>query len=759
MLYLQPKKNRSDFNAEFQYDIQPKLIKYYLDIKFEHPNHIIFIQVGDFFETYFQDALFVAECGIKLTLRRFKNSSVHMCGFPTRSVYVYAEKILLKGCKIILCEQRSVNNKVIVERDVLREFTPGTFCEYTDYSNHRILAASHGAFAYIDFSIGELIVDITDNILAEIKKIQPVEIVSSIGDIRHDSIVNIVSKQSPEVFDRYYGPLPFPDSIKCVVADLLQYVGSIKGLDVFLPRPVWLGLNKTMHISPASMNNLEHLGSKRVKLADQIVSTMTIQGKRLLHEFVQRPCADLNEINHRLNAVQFLVNNRSVLDKILIMLSFVQDMKRLASKIGRGRALKKDLIALKDSIIYGMKIIDYVINLEAIQVVLPKITAHGHILQVLQGAIEHPKLAQKELEIQQLENDVQGMCIFYQTKFNLATLKIDPGMLIELHNIDIDKIPNNFIHRRTEGKVHYFDTMELCNLRNKITIARAELLEIEGWTIRTVYGAVDSDSVLYVYQVADVLAKIDVIASFAKNAINKNYVRPIMEDSGRFEVIGGFYPFVRDPIANDAIIDRQIYLLTGPNMSGKSTYMRQNALIAIMAHIGSFVPAASANIGVIDAMFVRMGLGENVHLNQSTFMSEISEVSDMLKSITNKSFLVVDEIGRGTSNKDAVGIALGCLKYIQKIGSRCIFATHYHELLELTSGAHNLIPMRMRFKLIDHSISFDYKIEPGVADSYGIYVARMANIPEDVIRIAQLYTERAYGAFCMNNLAMCKSSN
>ncbi|GAB4162662.1 MAG: DNA mismatch repair protein MutS [Rickettsiaceae bacterium] len=565
------------------------------------------------------------------------------------------------------------------------------------------------------------------------------------------------------------------------VGSVLEYVSlTQKARAPKLPKPKILNFLKFMSIDASTRRNLEITnslgGSVKGSLFSCIDATVSKSGRRLLYQYLSAPLVDINKINNRLSITQFFHENIQLTEAIRKSLQKTGDLERCLTRLNMGRSTPKDLLSIKYTIKIAEQIMVDFISLKGSN--LPKnieiITKPLLGLQQLYDAIDesirddapndlsdgkiikhdyHPKVAELYNLLENGRSSVEQLRDRYRKETGIDSLKITNnnvlGLFIDITSRHAGKITDGkFIHRQTTVNSIRYTTSELQELENNIVNAKLLVTNLE----RELYDkiclhVVDNQQLLL--SLARSLSLLDVFCSFAAIAEKCNYCKPILNEGMNFKIVGGRHAVVEQFLAkanecfveNDCTLDmdNRVWLITGPNMAGKSTFLRQNAIISILAQIGSFVPARSAEIGVVDKVFSRVGAGDDLSKGQSTFMLEMLETSTILAQATHKSLIILDEVGRGTSTYDGVAIAWSVLEHIHdKIKARCLFATHYHELTAMENILPALKNYTVDIKDSDGRVLFLHKIKQGAADkSYGVHVAELAGLPKTVIRKAK----------------------
>ena len=569
---------------------------------------------------------------------------------------------------------------------------------------------------------------------------------------------------------------------------LLDYVENTqKGRIPRVEKPVKIYVHKVMEIDGATRRNLELLesmiGDKGASLLSVVDRTVTGAGARLLANRIANPLLDIEEINKRLDIIEFFNDNSNIRQDLRALLKSCPDVERAVSRLTLGRGGPRDLANIKTTLAAIPKIKNLLSAAgaealleklpEALKAVADRLGYHDHLVSALDGALEEelPLLARDGGfvrkgyyppldEIKEIKDDSHKLIVELQNKYakstGISNLKIKYnnviGYFIEVQSKFAAEMLENkeFIHRQSVLNASRFTTVELADLENKIRGAadKALAMEIEIFNNLVQDVTIASDDIS---RTAKALAELDVGAALSDLAVEKNYCRPVLDNSLVFDVADGRHPVVEEAIerdhagafvGNDCCLSDDsslIWLLTGPNMAGKSTFLRQNAIIAVMAQMGSFVPCKSAHIGVIDKIFSRVGASDDLARGRSTFMVEMVETASILNQADERSFVILDEIGRGTATFDGLSIAWAVIEHLhEKNRCRALFATHYHELTSLTSKLNRMSLHCMKIKEFNDEVVFLHEVIPGAADrSYGIHVAKLAGLPSVVIKRAE----------------------
>ena len=823
----------------------------YLQIKKEHPGILLWYRMGDFYETFFEDAVIMSkELELTLTGRDSgaKVGRVPLAGIPAKAADAYLQKLVQKNYKVIICDQLEDPKfaKGLVKRGVTRIITAGTLTEsnlLNQNSNNYICAIYKDnkkdlyGFAYTDISTGEFKTTQAslNLIMAELARLNPSEIVapSLKQDIKPFQIVPDEVVDLPEEITKKYNCSKIPPSVfeENFAQNNLKTVFKTTSLESFGYSKYKLGfqaagallayiwetskdnmpkferieayeLSEYMILDASTRKNLELTETLREKnkygsLLWAIDQTKTNMGARLLKSWICQPLKNVSDIMARQNSVSELVSNSDVRFKLTDLLNKIYDIQRLATRMSNGSASPKDFISLKLSLSvlpeilevtqnlqydmfssireYGESISDYVQMIEnTIVDEPPTLLKEGGIIKPeVSGELDYFRDLLSGGE-QWLENFVESE----KEKTGIKNMKVGYnkvfGYYIEVTNSNLNMIPQEYIRKQTLVNAERFITEELKKHEDDVLSAKFKSTELE-YKLFTDFREYSKEYVSNIREIADCIANADVLVSLACVAVENNYCKPQIDDSNDFLIKNGRHAVLEkvlplgEYVPNDLELksnvtddnSTQFMILTGPNMAGKSTYMRQNALIAILAQIGSWVPADDAKIGVCDKIFTRVGASDDLTLGQSTFMVEMIETSYILNTATERSFILLDEIGRGTSTYDGVAIAWSVAEYIAtKIKARCIFATHYHELNVMTKTYPQIKNYRITISEQDGEIEFLRKIvQGGASKSYGIQVAKMAGLPQGVIKRSQELMLKMQKDFSNNLATRKKMSN
>ena len=781
-------------------EVLTPMMQQYMETKEQYKDCILFYRLGDFYEMFFEDAVITSK-ELELTLTGKScglEERAPMCGVPHHAVDGYLSKLVQKGYKVAICEQVEdpKQAKGIVKREVVRIVTPGTNLnmQALDESKNNFLmcivyVADRYGLAAADVSTGDFYVTELDSerkLIDEIVKFAPSEIICNeplyISGIDFEDLKNRLGIAVYALDGWYFDDDLCEKSLKehfkvasleglglidynCGVIGagaLLRYLYETQKTSLaHLTEITSYTTGKYMLLDSASRRNLELCETlrekqKRGSLLWVLDKTKTAMGARTLRYFVEQPLLEKTELEDRLDAVEELKENAISREEIREYLNSVYDLERLISRITYQSANPRDLIAFRSSL-EMLPHIKYILgdmqspllkNLHENFDTLHELCALIDV-DMLRNAKTEGKAWLAELEAEEREKTgIKNLRIRYNKVF---------GYYLEVTNSYKDLVPDYYTRKQTLANAERYITPRLKELEDTILGAEDKLYALEYELYCEVRDRIAKE-VVRIQKTAKAIALIDVLASLSHVAERNNYVRPKLNEKGVIDIKNGRHPVVEKMIpnqmfiANDTYLDdkkKRISIITGPNMAGKSTYMRQTALIVLLAQIGSFVPAESANISLVDRIFTRVGASDDLASGQSTFMVEMTEVANILRNATNKSLLILDEIGRGTSTFDGLSIAWAVVEHISNkrlLGAKTLFATHYHELTELEGKLDSVNNYCIAVKEKGDDIVFLRKIVPGGADkSYGIQVAKLAGVPDSVIsRAKEIVTELAH---------------
>ena len=781
------------------------LMKQYKEIKSNFEDSILFFRLGDFYEMFFEDAVKASkELGLTLTSRnKEKNADVPLAGIPFHSADSYITKLVSKGYKVAICEQTEDPKmaKGIVKREVVKIITPGTVVdvEALDAKSNNYLMSilkveNKLGVAYIDITTGEFKVTEVEKdddfvkLFNELNKIEPKEVLVTedfYGEIKeklddflqkNDSVVTFVNKvrDSAKYLMEYFEIVSLESygikdkkGIIGAAAMALDYVATMQvEHELTVEKIEFVNISNYAEINAITSRNLELLKNQREKtvygsLLWVLDECKTSMGTRLLKRFINNPLLNIDKIKKRQEDVQYFIDNILIREDLREKLEDIYDLERLLGKIIFGSENGKDLTALKKTIKSAVEImkilentdffksIDVNILFECYKIIDDSINEDAPF-SVREGGIIKSGYSQELDEIRNIMNSGKDFLLDIEQREREATgirnmkIKFNKvfGYFIEITKSNLNMVPEHYTRKQTLSNSERYITPELKKYEDTIINSKAKIENLEYHLFKEVSRKVKEHRKI-LSKLAERLAYIDVMVSFAVNAIENDYVKPEMSEEYSFEIVDGRHPVVEkligrtDYVSNDTIFTEKesFVVLTGPNMSGKSTYMKQIALISIMAQIGSFVPAGKARLSIIDKYLTRIGASDDILTGQSTFMVEMSEVSNILNNATEKSLIILDEVGRGTSTTDGVSIATAISMYIHdKIGAKTVFATHYHELTDLENKFSHIVNYRIEVDEKQGKVMFLRNIVKGGADkSYGIEVAKLAGLPKEIL--------------------------
>lgn len=779
------------------------MMQQYFEIKEKHKDAILFYRLGDFYEMFFEDAEVASkELELVLTGRDCGlEDRAPMCGIPYHAAKSYIGRLVMRGFKVAICEQVEDPKlaKGIVRRDVIRIITPGTFLDETFLSGEKnnyimgiIKDKGNYGVAFCDISTGEFYAthiqaeaDLLDN---EIAKFNPKEVVTALPELgaylktRWNLLVNLRTDEVSEgfVIERYFKSLS--GGINSLVASssriLLDYLAETQktSLTNLTHLEVYNTLD-TMAIDVNTKRNLELTENivdrnKKGSLLWVMDATATAMGGRNLRRWIEQPLINKEMIERRLDAVEALHDNLDLLEDLRTALKGVYDIERIVSKIALKSVNPKELLSLKSSleklpaIRQLLSVVDYgelsrlnrkMDTLSDIHTLLEDALMEDAPMTLKDGGIIRSSYDKEIAEYREIKLHGKNWIAQLEAKerefTGIKSLKIGFnkvfGYYIEISRSNFGNIPEGrYMRKQTLSNAERYITEELKVMEEKILGAEDRLSELEYTIFVKIRDTIEAE-VERLKATGRCIAELDCYQCFAKVARDEGYARPVLNEAGHIRIREGRHPVVEKMldkgafVSNDLTMDsdkERFLIITGPNMAGKSTFMRQSALIVLMAQMGSFVPAKEADISICDRIFTRIGASDDLAGGKSTFMVEMSEVSDILSHATAKSLIILDEVGRGTSTYDGLSIAWAVIEYILKTlkGSRALFATHYHELTVLEGEMEGVRNYSVLVREVGSSIAFLRKIVPGGADdSYGIEVAKLAGIPKEILHRAK----------------------
>jgi DNA mismatch repair protein MutS len=777
----------------------------YLDIKRDYPNTILFFRLGDFYETFDEDAELTArELDIVLTSRSVgKGVRVPLAGIPYHAVENYLARLIEKGYHVAICEQiGDTPVKGLFPRKVVRVVTPGTVTEpgllpgdSNNYLASVFLDEKTASVSYADITTGEFAVTELpiEALRAELTRLHPAEILYSDNQTLNDGIQGHKTSYPSWRFEpgkceetllshfrastlEGFGIKGRGLSMRAAGA-ILQYLKETQPDSLSLLTSLRsYSLNEFMTLDAATRRNLELdetlRGERKGSLLGTLDQTVTPMGKRMVHQWVSQPLLNVERIIRRQTGVQYFFDDGMKRAELRAALKPLADLERLVNRVLAGYAQPRDLVAMRDTLSRLPNIMNVIGQPHTpsgqLESNLPKLELASDELSLLQSSIDDdPSATLQNTGIiragysQELDSVIEAskhardwianLEAVERDRTGIKTLKVGYnkvfGYYIEISRGAADRAPENYIRKQTLVNAERFITPEMKEYETLVLNAEERIREIELRLFKETC-AVIGKSAFKLLQIARALAVLDVLSSLAETAALGGYVRPQVHAGSELEIHEGRHPVVEQLlhgdrfIPNDVIFEKGeiVRVITGPNMSGKSTYLRQTALIVLMAQIGSFVPADSARIGLVDRIFTRIGAQDEIHAGQSTFMVEMIEAANILHHATSRSLLILDEIGRGTSTYDGLSIAWGIIEYIHNhphLRAKTLFATHYHELTQLADLLPGVRNYNVAVSEADNKVVFLHKIVPGGADrSYGIHVAQLAGLPAPVIQRA-----------------------
>ena len=783
------------------------LMKQYNSIKAKYPDALLLFRVGDFYETFGEDAVKAAGIlGIILTNRNNGSERTELAGFPHHSLNTYLPKLVKAGCRVAICDQLEdpKQTKSIVKRGVTELVTPGVSLndEVLHSKSNNFLGAIHYGkrllgLSFLDGSTGEFLT--TQGDVAYIDKLlqnfNPSEL--------------LVSKSQKTAFKEDFGTdfhLFFQEDwvFKPDYAheSLNKHFDtkSLKGFGIEHLEEGIIAAGAALHyLSETQHNKLQHISSigriaedayvwldrftirnlelyqgtsaKAITLLDVIDKTISPMGGRLLKRWLALPLKTLETIKERHAIVEFIINHTDFHEKIATHIKKIGDVERLISKVATGKVSPREIILLKNSLEAMIPVKSLAENADnkALQILGEKINNLEHLrtkiketinedapVNVLKGNSIASGFNQELDELRNLATsgkDYLDKMLERETEqTGITSLKIASnnvfGYYIEVRNTHKDKVPESWIRKQTLVNAERYITDELKEYEAKILGAEERILTIEQQLFAELVTWI-TQFIEPVQTNAYIIAQLDCLRSYATLAQENNYCRPELDDSFELEITEGRHPVIEkqlpisEPyIANDTYLDRdsqQMIMITGPNMSGKSAILRQTALIVLLAQMGSFVPAQAARIGIVDRIFTRVGASDNISMGESTFMVEMNETASILNNISERSLVLLDEIGRGTSTYDGISIAWAISEYLHEHPARpkTLFATHYHELNDMGETFSRIKNYNVSVKELKDNVLFLRKLIPGgSAHSFGIHVAKMAGMPQQVLHRA-----------------------
>ncbi|MGA1980246.1 MAG: DNA mismatch repair protein MutS [Sedimentisphaerales bacterium] len=803
-------------------------MKQFARFKQKYPDCILFFRMGDFYETFYEDAKICSRiCGLVLTSRSKGNNPIPLAGVPYHAVEGYLKKMLQAGCKVAVCEQVEDPKlaKGVVKRDIVRIVTPGTLTDdiLLDAKEDNFLCAvnlgtnAKVAISWVDISTGHFFTqDIPEkNLLDELLRLSPAECLlpdrrgelfeaetkKLAQDIAHLTGA-IVTERPAWYFDPYQAEkrllkhfgtatlegFGISDNDGCLIpaaGAIIEYLNETQKTALsHIQCLKKINRKNFLQIDQTSLASLEILRtirteSKKGTLLDCLDETLTPMGGRMIRGWLCMPLCDLGAIELRQDAVEEMINSDTKLADIRKLLADIADLERIAARISTFRAIPRDFVALEATLrqvpllreLLGQFTADLALQLAQ------KCDSMDELADLLRSAIEPncpshlrdggviKKGFNEELDrLRSISKDGQSWLRNYQKqqsqRTGIGNLKVGYnkvfGYYIEINHSAADKVPNDYVRKQTIKNAERYITDELKEYETQALSADEKALELE----LQLFEQIRSQAAQYISRLqnlADTIAQCDCLTTLAYLAGRRNYIRPKITDGGELTIKEGKHPVLAETLGaefvpNDIEVGGEagdVLVITGPNMSGKSTYIRQTALLVIMAQAGSFIPAKDAQLGLVDRIFTRVGASDELVRGQSTFMVEMTETANIINNATEKSLVVLDEVGRGTSTYDGLALAWAITEHIaNKIKCRTLFATHYHELTELAELFTNVKNCNVAVREWADEVVFLHKILPGGTDkSYGIHVAKLAGVPKPIVERSKEILEELENTF------------
>ena len=783
------------------------LMKQYNGIKTKYPDALLLFRVGDFYETFGEDAVKAAGIlGIILTNRNNGSERTELAGFPHHSLNTYLPKLVKAGCRVAICDQLEdpKQTKSIVKRGVTELVTPGVALndEVLQSKSNNFLGAIHFGkriigLSFLDVSTGEFLTTQGDAAYIDklLQNFSPSEL--------------LISKKSKADFKERFGTdfhifyqedWVFKTDFAHESLNKHFNTKSLKGFGIEHLEEGIIAAGAALHyLSETQHHKLQHISSiariaedayiwmdrftirnlelyqgtsnKAITLLDVIDKTISQMGGRLLKRWLALPLKTLQTITERHEIVEFILKNPDYYEQLSADIKKIGDVERLISKVATGKVSPREIILLKNSLeaMVPIKTLGEQADNEALQILSEKLNNLEHLrskiketinedapVNILKGSTIAPNFHDELDELRNLATSgkayLDKMLERETERTGITSLKIASnnvfGYYIEVRNTHKDKVPQEWIRKQTLVNAERYITEELKEYEAKILGAEERILAIEQQLFNQLVSWI-TQFIEPVQINANIIAQLDCLRSYACLAKENNYSRPELDESYELEITGGRHPVIEkqlpisEPyIANDTFLDRdtqQMIMITGPNMSGKSAILRQTALIVLLAQMGSFVPAEAARIGLVDRIFTRVGASDNISMGESTFMVEMNETASILNNISDRSLVLLDEIGRGTSTYDGISIAWAISEYLHEHPARpkTLFATHYHELNDMGETFNRIKNFNVSVKELKDNVLFLRKLIPGgSAHSFGIHVAKMAGMPQQVLHRA-----------------------
>nr|WP_195596094.1 DNA mismatch repair protein MutS [Coprobacter fastidiosus] len=789
--------------------VETPLMKQYIEMKGKHPDAILLFRVGDFYETFSEDAITASEI-LGITLTRRANGSaqyVELAGFPHHALDTYLPKLVRAGKRVAICEQLEDPKltKKLVKRGITELVTPGVSINdnILNHKENNFLAGIHFGknicgIAFLDISTGEFLTaegnyDYIDKLL---NNFGPKEVLFERSKRKQfeehfgtrfftfelddwifteDAATDRLLKHFETKNLKGFGVHTLKNGI-IAAGSLLYYLDITQHKQIShitalsrIEEERYVRLDKFTVRSLELLNTMNEGGKSLLDVIDRTTSPM---GARMLKRWIVFPLKDIRPINERLDVVEYFFKEPEIKEEIDQQLSLIGDMERLISKVAVGRISPREVVQLKVALSAIEPIRD--ICIRSGEPVLQSIGEQLNPCSLIRDRIEKeinpdaPTLVNRggiickgvntELdELREMSYSGKDYLLHIQQReierTGIPSLKISFnnvfGYYIEVRNTHKDKVPEEWIRKQTLVNAERYITQELKEYEEKILGAEEKIITLETWLFNELILALN-EYIPAIQHDATQIARLDCLLSFAKIAKENRYIRPEVNDSLEIDIKEGRHPVIEKQlppgesyITNNVLLNndtQQIIMITGPNMAGKSALLRQTALIVILAQIGCFVPAEAAHIGVVDKIFTRVGASDNISLGESTFMVEMNEAADILNNISNRSLVLFDELGRGTSTYDGISIAWAIVEHIHehpRAHAKTLFATHYHELNDMEKTYKRIANYNVSVKEIDNKVIFLRKLVKGGSEhSFGIHVAKMAGMPQSIVKRA-----------------------
>ena len=809
-------------NTETKKSKPTPMMAQYLEVKERHQEYLLFYRMGDFYELFFDDAKIASQVlGIALTKRgRINDADIPMCGVPFHAAQSYLSRLIKQGFKVAIAEQldssaEEMKNQKIFKRDVVRIITPGTIIEESlldSKNNNNLLSIffvkGDLSLSWVDMTTGGIKVEKIDgqnykqDLFESIHRIEPGEIILT-EELKQSNLFSKLLKNFdkkisvvPEVYfdlknntekiKKYFGQknkfiIDARNSDIAAVGGLLNYIELTQKKNIPNINEIELIDKKnSMQVDMFSMRSLEIFakndGSKKGSLIDVIDYTKTATGARLLREFLKAPLLDKKQIEFRHNLIEVFLFNYDCLKKIDSFLSNLSDIERAISRVSAGTDNPRDLILIKQFIVFSEKIFDELMLLknEIIEKLIPSSIIRKCIngiedtiskkiidtppVNLNDGGVIKDGVDKRLDELRNIKKIKKVEILKLQESYALETevnnLKIKfnniHGYFIEVTKKNADKLNNNekFILVQNTINVSRYQTKDLRNISLEIENSESESNALEIEMYKEICKKIVNETE-NLNSVSKKIAFLDVISNFANLSEKRGYTRPKISKEIKIDIINGRHPVVEESLKKDGddftpndcsmTSDKNIWIMTGPNMAGKSTFLRQTAVIILLNQIGCYVPADKSTLGIFDKIFTRIGASDDLSLGLSTFMTEMVETSRIINEASESSLVILDELGRGTSSEDGFAIAFSVLEYIAtKIKCITLFATHYKDLCDMTKKYKQISNKTLKIKEWKDEIIFNYKVIDGISQgSFGIHVANLAGINKTITNRAK----------------------